>query len=230
MSLLEIRNLKVDFTRPDDTVLSVLEIPEFRIEPNTQTCIKGHSGSGKTTFLNILSGILTPTQGQVLFEGKDLPTLSETHRDQIRGRNIGFIFQTFNLLPGFTALQNVMLGSLFAGDPNENNASIRKRAEDLLKKVSLSMRAQFYPRTLSSGEQQRVAIARALMNKPKLLLADEPTGSLDETSSKEVLQLIQELASANSASLILVTHDPAVMTRFTRVVDLKELNRAHPHS
>lgn len=226
MSLLELRDLKVDYTRPDGSSWTVLDVPDWKCEEGSMTCVKGHSGSGKTTFLNVISGILAPTTGSVKLEGQDLAMLAEAQRDLVRGRKIGFIFQTFNLLPGFSALENVILGSVFAGDPNEESAVSRKRAMELLQKVGLSHREHHRPRMLSSGEQQRVAIARALMNKPRLLLADEPTGSLDETNSGEVLRLIRELASTSGAALLLVTHDPAVMASFDKVLDLKQLNRA----
>ena len=226
MNLLEINGLKVEYTRPDGSPWSVLEIPEWKCESASQTCIKGYSGSGKTTFLNVISGILLPTEGSVKLDGEDLTRLSESKRDLVRGRKIGFVFQTFNLLSGFTALENVILGSVFAGDPDEEPSITKTRALELLKNVGLAKRVHHRPQTLSSGEQQRVAIARALMNKPRLLLADEPTGSLDETNSGEVLKLIRELAASSGAALLLVTHDTNVMGAFDRVLDLKEINRA----
>ncbi len=225
MSLLEIRNLKVEYRRPDGSRFTVLHIPEFRLQPAELMAIKGHSGSGKTTLLNVISGILLPTKGVVKLSGKDLAALREVERDRIRGQNIGFVFQTFNLLAGFTALENVVLGSLFAGDPNEETASTKNRAIELLHKVGLQDRMHHRPRTLSSGEQQRVAIARALINKPSLVLADEPTGSLDEKNGREVLDLILSLTSTTGAALLLVTHDPSVMKRFFKVVDLKDFNK-----
>lgn len=226
MSLLEVRDLEVEHRRPDGSAWTVLKIPEFRVEASTQVCLKGRSGSGKTTLLNVLSGIRAPTRGSILMEGQDLSRLSEARRDLFRGAHFGFIFQTFNLLPGFTALENVILGSVFAGDPNEEPSSTRERASDLLKKVGLGDRMGHRPCMLSSGEQQRVAIARALMNRPKLVLADEPTGSLDERNGLEVLELIRTLLEECKASLLIVTHDPAVMARFKTVVDLKDLNKA----
>jgi len=226
MALLQVQDLKMEYRRPDGGSLTVLNIPAFRMGPGEQVAMKGHSGSGKTTFLNVISGILTPTSGSVGFDERDLTKMSEGARDIFRGQNIGFVFQTFNLLQGFTALENVVLGSVFAGDPNEQTSSTFARARELLKKVGLAERADHRPRMLSAGEQQRVAIARALMNKPKLILADEPTGSLDEKNSGEVLDLVLGLTSVSGAALLLATHDSSVMARFTRVVDLKELNQA----
>ncbi len=223
MSLLEIRDLEVNYEKPDGSLLKILAIREFLLEPAAQVCIKGHSGSGKTTLLNVISGIRTPSKGSVKLDGADLSQLSEAGRDLARGRNIGFVFQTFNLLAGFTALENVILGSVFAGDQNEEDSVTQKRALDLLEKVGLRERVHHRPRMMSSGEQQRVAIARALINKPKLILADEPTGALDEVNSRDVLELILSLASASGAGLLLVTHDPAVMGRFSKVIDLKNI-------
>jgi ABC-type lipoprotein export system ATPase subunit len=225
MSLLEIRDLQAEYRRPDGTQFTVLKIPEFKLESGSQTGMKGKSGSGKTTFLNVISGILLPVQGKVEVDGTDVTKLSETQRDQFRGSHIGFIFQTFHLLSGFTAVENVVLGSVFAGDPNEETATTKQRACHLLEKVGLADRMHHRPSMLSSGEQQRVAIARSLMNKPKLILADEPTGSLDEKSGNEVLELIRSLASSSGASLLLVTHDPSVMAQFSHVVDLSALNK-----
>lgn len=225
MSLLEVRELKASYSRPDGGLVPVLKIPQFSIGPGEEIVMKGRSGSGKTTFLNVISGILSPYEGSVVIAGKELKNMSEAERDTFRGKHIGFIFQSFHLLQGFTALENVILGSVFAGDENEEPSSVRSRAMDLLKKVGLEHRAEHFPRMMSSGEQQRVAIARALLNKPSLILADEPTGSLDEKNSQEVLELIRKLSSASGAALLLVTHDPAVMEKFPRMVDLKNLNQ-----
>jgi len=225
MSLLRIRDLSAGYRRENGEKFTILQIPEFTIESPSQVCMKGRSGSGKTTFLNAISGILIPFSGSIQLDEVELTKLGEAQRDITRGKKIGFIFQTFNLISGFTSLENVILGSVFAGDPNEEASNTRKRAEELLNKVGLSDRLNHFPGQLSSGEQQRVAIARALINRPKLILADEPTGSLDETTGKLVLELICKLTSESKAALLLVTHDPSVMDRFERIVDLKELNR-----
>jgi putative ABC transport system ATP-binding protein len=226
MALLQVENLTVEYHRPGAAPLRVLDVPEFRLDANEKMALKGRSGSGKTTLLNVVSGILPPASGRVSLDGRDLTGFGEAARDLFRGRNIGFVFQTFNLLQGFTALENVLLGSVFAGDPDEEPAVTRARARDLLAKVGLSDREHHLPRMLSAGEQQRVAIARALMNKPRLILADEPTGSLDEKNSGEVLDLMLRLASTFGAALLLATHDPLVMAHFTRIVDMRELNKA----
>lgn len=224
MTLLEIRDLKVDYTRPDGGKISILNIPRFDLDASAQVCLRGRSGSGKTTLLNVIAGLLTPSRGKVTLDGVSLTALSEAQRDGVRGKKVGIVFQTFNLLPGFTALENVLLGSVFAGDPDEEAAETRKRALALLKQVGLEERIQHRPRMLSAGEQQRVAIARALINKPRLILADEPTGSLDQKSGEAALDLLLRLSADLGAALLLATHDPAVMARFWRVVELKELN------
>jgi len=225
MSLVEIRDLKVEYARSGGVPLPVLDIPELKIEPASQLCIRGGSGSGKTTLLNIIAGILSPGRGTVVLDGADLAQMSEAERDRFRGRKVGFVFQTFNLLSGFTAAENVLLGSVFAGDPGEKRADRTARARELLEKVGLSGRAEHRPSALSAGEQQRVAIARALMNRPRLVLADEPTGSLDEKNGNQVLDLMTNLAAAAGATLLLVTHDPVVMARFSTVLDLARLNK-----
>ncbi len=225
MNLLEIRDLRVEFPRKGAPPLTVLNIPSFLLKAGAHQCLRGQSGSGKTTFLNVIAGLLTPTRGMVAFDGIDLGGLREAQRDALRGKQIGFVHQTFNLLHGFNALENVVLGSVFAGDPNEEPSSVRDRARKLLCTVGLKERLHHRPRVMSSGEQQRVAVARALINQPKLLLADEPTGSLDEGSGREVLDLIVRMASSCGAALLLVTHDPAVMARFDQVTDLREINR-----
>jgi ABC-type lipoprotein export system ATPase subunit len=222
MNLLEIRDLKVEYRRPDGTLWTVLRVPQFDLDEGEVAAVKGASGSGKTTFLNIVAGILLPTRGSVRVLGDELTAMSEARRDVFRGQHIAFVFQTFNLLAGFTALENVVLGSVFAGDPNEDTAVTQQRALDLLKRVGLEERVHHRPHMLSAGEQQRVALARAMINRPRLILADEPTGSLDEANGREVLDLLTGLATASNVALLLVTHDPSVMGRFKRVVDIQE--------
>lgn len=224
MSLLTLSDLKVEYPKPDGSLLTILRIPRLEVAEGEQIAIKGASGSGKTTLLNAIAGILLPAGGSVQLMGQDLTAMREAERDAFRGKHIAFVFQTFNLLAGFTALQNVVLGSVFAGDPNEETAATLGRAHELLKRVGLEERAHHRPHMLSAGEQQRVALARAMINRPKLILADEPTGSLDESNAREVLGLLKGMASAGHAALLLVTHDPAVMAQFARVVDIGELN------
>src|SRR5262245_12665681 len=180
----------------------------------------GASGSGKTTLLHLIAGILAPDTGQITFDQTNIAGLSEAQRDVFRGKHIGYIFQTHHLLPGFTAIENVLLGMSFTGRPSD-----REWARHLLNEVGLSDRLNYKPGKLSVGQQQRVAVARALANRPKLVLADEPTGALDEANATHVLQLIRNLCSEVGSALLLVTHDMDIARQFPRTVSLKELNR-----
>ncbi len=225
MALLEVRDLLVEYRTPDGGILRALDVRRFDLAAGERRCLRGRSGSGKTTLLNAISGIRLPTAGCVRLDGKEITALAENARDRLRGRTIGFVFQAFHLLPGFTALQNVVLGSVFAGNPEEESAATLRRARELLRAVGLEARMHHRPASLSAGEQQRVAVARALMNRPKLLLADEPTGSLDAAQAGAVLDLILRLADEAGAALLLVTHDAAVMARFGGVTDLESLAR-----
>jgi putative ABC transport system ATP-binding protein len=180
--------------------------------------LAGTSGSGKTTFLNVVAGILRADSGRVLFEGTDLTRLSEAARDSLRARSMGYVFQSFHLLEGYTALENVLLGMLFGPGPD------KAFAVELLDRLGLGARRRHRPSQLSVGQQQRVALARALANRPRLVLADEPTGNLDPRSAREALHLIRELCAEQGAALLLVSHDPGVLQSFERVVDFAELN------
>ena len=193
---------------------TVLSIDRLEIPKGEQWVVTGQSGSGKTTFLNLIAGILLPDAGTVTVAGTEITTLSEAARDRFRARTIGFVFQTFNLLQGFTALENVMLGMLFAGQTD------RARAESLLDRVGLREKTHTRPSELSVGQQQRVAIARALANKPEILLADEPTGNLDPTTGASIVDLLKEVCREGGETLVLVTHQPQVMQSFPKVMDL----------
>lgn len=220
MALLEILNLKKTFRAPDGAAHTVVEIPEFSLEEKLQVALRGESGSGKTTLLNLIAGILKPDSGEISISGKKISSLNEPQRDRLRAESIGYIFQTFNLLQGYTALENVLLGMSFGPGVD------REFALALLKRVGLSEKLKHYPRQLSIGQQQRVAVARALANRPKLVLADEPTGNLDYKNAREALQLIREVCRENGAALLLVSHDREVLSQFESVFDLEKLNRA----
>lgn len=218
--------LKKDYVDPDGTAVPVIDVPQFDLGDGEQVALVGSSGSGKTTLLHLIAGILTPDSGQILFESSngssvELSKLSEASRDVFRGRNIGYIFQTHHLLPGFTALENVLLGMTFGGSAHDP-----AWAKKLLVEVGLSERLHYKPNKLSVGQQQRVAIARALANRPKLVLADEPTGALDASNAQQALDLIRKLCTEVGASLLLVSHDPAITKQMPRAVILAELNRA----
>ncbi len=198
----------------------MVDVPAFSMEAGQQIALSGTSGSGKTTLLNLIAGILQPDEGQVELDGKSISSASEAVRDSLRAQLVGYIFQTFNLLQGYTCLENVLLGMSFGG------ALDRNRAIELLDHVGLSQRLDYYPRQLSTGQQQRVAVARALANRPKLVLADEPTGNLDPKNAAEALSLIRQTCSEYGAALLLVSHDKEVLNQFEDVRDLSDINKA----
>lgn len=220
MALLEINNLKKAFPDPDGIARPVIDIPEFRVDPAQQIALSGDSGSGKSTFLNLIAGILEPDSGGIRLDGVDVAKLGEPERDRLRATKIGYIFQTFNLLQGFTVIENVLLGMSFGPGAD------RPRARALLDRVGLSDRVTYYPGQLSTGQQQRVAVARALANRPRLILADEPTGNLDRVNAAAALKLIRETCAEIDAALLLVSHDPSVLRQFEWKSELAEINRA----
>ena len=229
MMTIRLHDLQVTFTDVKGACVPILSIDEFRIEEGEQLCLVGGSGSGKTTLLNVLAGIIQPTKGRVLYGEQDIVSLSEASRDSFRAKHIGYVFQSFNLLQSLSALENVALAGTFGGC---SKAESRERAMRLLHRVDLEHRLSARPGTLSVGEQQRVGIARALINKPSVVLADEPTANLDEARADEVLALLEEITKEESATLVLVTHEERVKKRFARseqenarLVDLKEINR-----
>ena len=220
MGLLEIRDLRKDYTSPEGELQRVLEVPSFTLEAGEQVAIAGSSGSGKTTFLNILAGILPADGGSVRFGEVEVTSLSEAERDRYRARELGYVFQSFHLLGGYSALENVVLGSSFG--PGGDVA----QARELLTRLGLAERLNHRPHQLSIGQQQRVALARALVGAPRLVLADEPTGNLDPRHALEALELLRELCREQGAALLLVSHDLAVLDSFERREDFAVLNRA----
>ena len=201
-----------------DGDLAILHDLSFQIEQGESVAIIGASGSGKSTLLSLLAGLDLPSTGQINLMGQSLNLLDEDGRARLRGQFVGFVFQSFQLLPHLTALENVMLPLEMAG---VGHAEARLEAHQWLEKVGLSLRANHFPKTLSGGEQQRVALARAFINKPAILFADEPTGSLDEASGNRVIELLFELNQENSSTLVLVTHDPALAARCGRQLSLQ---------
>jgi putative ABC transport system ATP-binding protein len=218
--LLEIHDLVKSFASPDGERTTIVDIPAFTLAAREHVAIRGASGSGKTTFLNLIAGILQADKGRIVLDGQEVTRLSESGRDRLRARAVGYVFQNFNLLQGYTALENVLLGMMFGPGVDA------KHGRHLLDRVGLSARVNYRPSQLSIGQQQRVAVARALANRPKLVLADEPTGNLDQRHASEALSLIREVCGESDAALLLVSHDPAVLASFSRVEDLATLNRA----
>jgi putative ABC transport system ATP-binding protein len=220
MSLLAIRDLVKSYRRPDAGEHRVLDVREFALAAGEQLALRGESGSGKTTFLNLIAGILAADSGSIVLDGREQEKLSESQRDRLRAETIGYIFQTFNLLQGHTVLENVELGMAFGRGVN------RAQAETLLRRVGLGDKLDHHPRQLSTGQQQRVAVARALANQPKLVLADEPTGNLDRRNARESLLLIREVCRETGAALLLVSHDERVLAQFEHLKDFALMNRA----
>ena len=220
MPLLEISALKKSFLAPDGSRHTVIDVPEFSLAEKAQVALSGESGLGKTTFLHLIAGILKPDAGTIRLADREVTALAEPERDRLRALALGYIFQTFNLLPAFTCLENVLLGMSFGPGTD------RTRAKEMLRRVGLGDRLDHYPRQLSTGQQQRVAVARALANRPKLVLADEPTGNLDHANGRAALKLIRETCAENDAALLLVSHDREVLAQFETVIELARINRA----
>ena len=263
---LHLRSLRKAYVAPDGSTVPVIDVEGFDLADGEQVALVGGSGTGKTTLLHLIAGILAPDRGQILFTPDerawggsapvvapapsdanaaaagpvvpyrsaavtrgangaagvvDVAALGEASRDVFRGKYIGYVFQTHHLLPGFTALENVLLGMSFTGRPRD-----AKWATHLLAEVGLSDRLNYKPAKLSVGQQQRVAVARALANRPRLVLADEPTGALDPRNAQQVLELVRKLCGEVGASLLLVSHDPQISGQLPRVVSLADLNRA----
>jgi putative ABC transport system ATP-binding protein len=253
---LHLHELKKTFVSPDGTAVPVIDVESFSLGGGEHVALVGGSGTGKTTLLHLIAGILTPDSGRIIFDlsdgatgqtpgappptpgaqvlpyrpravppsangAVDITALGEAQRDVFRGKYVGYIFQTHHLLPGFTALENVLLGMSFTGRRQDP-----AWAKHLLTEVGMSDRLDYKPAKLSVGQQQRVAVARALANRPKLVLADEPTGALDPKNAQAVLELIRRLCAEVGASLLLVSHDPEITRQLPRAVKLAELNRA----
>jgi putative ABC transport system ATP-binding protein len=195
--------------------LTILHGVDFTVQKAETLAIVGASGSGKSTLLGLLAGLDTPTEGKVVLDGVDIFALDEDGRAALRKEKLGFVFQSFQLLPHLTAVENVMLPLELAGD-----GKAREKAEAMLGRVGLSSRLKHYPKFLSGGEQQRVALARAFVPQPPLLLADEPTGSLDAATGESVIQLMFELNREHGSTLVLVTHDTHIAARCGRVITI----------
>jgi putative ABC transport system ATP-binding protein len=200
-----------------DEALVILSELSLDIASGESVAIVGQSGSGKTTLLSLLAGLDLPTSGEIVLDGHTLAGMDEDARAELRAGRVGFVFQSFQLLAGFTALENVMLPAELAGldDPTG-------RARAALQQVGLGARLQHYPHQLSGGEQQRVALARAFAGQPKILFADEPTGNLDTTTGQKIIDLLFELNRASATTLVLVTHDDALAGRCHRILRLRE--------
>ncbi|MEZ5988997.1 MAG: ABC transporter ATP-binding protein [Planctomycetota bacterium] len=215
--MIRIRDLHKSYRRGDERV-AACAIASLDIAGGAQVALMGASGSGKSTLLHLLSGLLLPDRGVIEVDGVDLCKLSERQRDRFRAGHIGYVFQSFHLLHGFDALENVRLGAFFAGRGHD-----RERAAELLRRVGLGERLHHRPDQLSVGQQQRVAVARALVNEPALLLADEPLGNQDRETGGRVLDLMLEMAGEIGSTVVMVTHDPDSARHMQRVLRLEDL-------
>ena len=203
--------------------LRVLDRVDLHVEAESFVAVVGPSGSGKTTLLGLLAGLDEPTEGTVTVAGENLQTLTEDGRARFRAENVGFVFQTFHLLPTLTALENVMVPmELRDRASQENGRTIREKARALLERVGLEDRAAHYPDQLSGGEQQRVALARAFANEPRILFAEEPTGNLDRKTGHRVVELMEELNQELKTTLVLVTHDLDLAAHAHRTISLED--------
>ncbi len=216
-SLIQLENIVRNFFLGQQ-VVKVLKNISLNIDRNEYVALMGPSGSGKSTLMNLLGCLDTPTSGKYLLNGRDVSELSDNDLADIRNKEIGFIFQTFNLLPRSTALENVSLPLVYAGFSSTER---KKRAELVLEQVGLADRMDHRPNQLSGGQRQRVAVARALINKPSIILADEPTGNLDTKTSMEIMKLIKDI-HADGNTVILVTHEEDIAAQAERVIRLRD--------
>jgi ABC-type lipoprotein export system ATPase subunit len=217
--MIHLRSVQKSYRRGADAVLACA-VDRLDVEAGEQVALVGRSGTGKTTLLHILAGILRPDAGEVEVVGARIDAIGEAARDRHRGRHIGMVYQTFNLLQPFTALENVLLGALFGRGADK---AARVRAEALLQQVGLGDRMHHRPRELSVGQVQRVAICRALVNDPELVLMDEPLGNQDKATGGQVLDLLLQIAAHGKKTVVMVTHDPESARRMQRTVDLATL-------
>ncbi len=216
MALLEAKHLSKTYTL-DRRVITVLNKINLSVEAGQFLVISGSSGSGKTTLLTLLSGLDQPTSGKVLINDQDISTATEEELAPLRNKTIGFVFQSFHLVPSMTAMENIMFPAELLGDINA-----RERAGHLLQKVGMAERGDNLPSQLSGGEKQRIGLCRAIINRPKLIFADEPTGNLDSENGKMVLHQLIDLKNEHGATLILVTHNTDIAQAADRVVTLQD--------
>ena len=205
------------FKSPDGGEIEVLRGANLSIRRGESVSLRGESGAGKTTFLNIVASLESPTAGEIFWDGARIDKLSNSRQTRLRGGFMGFVFQNYCLVPELNALENVCLASRIAG---KFDASAKERAAELLASVGLKSRVRHLPSQMSGGEKQRVAVARAIMNSPRIILADEPTGNLDESTANEVMEMFLRLCAERRTALLLITHNPDFAARTSRKVEL----------
>ncbi len=214
--ILELKNIKMGF-KTGDTVLKILNAVNFSLSKGESVALIGPSGCGKSTLLQIAALLETPTSGEIIINEKNALKLSDNEKTKLRRENLGFVYQFHNLLPEFTVLENVMIPQIIKGI---RKSEAKRIAEELLEQVDLSHRISHFPKTLSGGEQQRVAIARALATKPKLIIADEPTGNLDPNTAKIVFDLFIKLIQENNTALFMATHNIELARKLNRTISI----------
>jgi len=216
MAMIELRRVSKT-VRSAGQPLTILQPTDLVVEPGEFLSVVGSSGSGKSTLLGLIAGLDTPSSGDIVIDGVEITGLDEDRLARLRGAKIGFVFQSFHLIPSLSAFENILVPLEIAGD-----VSAREKAEELLSDVGLTNRGHHYPAQLSGGEQQRVAIARALANDPPILLADEPTGNLDSSTGHQVIDLLVDINRAKGMTIIMVTHDAELTNRSDRVLSMRD--------
>ncbi len=221
--MIELNNIEMIYD-DNGTKIEALKLKELKVNDGEKVAFIGSSGCGKTTLFNLISGMLLPTKGKVTVEDVGLTSLTEGERDLFRANHIGYIFQDFNLFPDFTVLQNVVLPMSFS--KRYEKGEMEKEALAMLKRVGLDGKKDQKVKTLSGGERQRVAIARSIVNKPNIILADEPTGNLDYKNGAKIMELITQIAKEEKATLLVITHNNSQLDMFDRSINIEELNEA----
>jgi ABC-type lipoprotein export system ATPase subunit len=217
--MIELRQVSKDYILTRENQVKAVRSVDLEIRKGDFAILTGRSGSGKTTLLNLIAGLTRPTSGQVMLEGTDLWSLSDTRQSKLRSQKFGFVFQFPSLLPTLDVLENVALPMIFSNGSHTNDFAYT-RAESLLKMIGLEEKQTSYPRQLSAGQQQRVVIARALMNEPQILLADEPTSDLDEQTEQEIVDLIRKIHSKTGVTIVMVTHASQLTAYGTRTIEM----------
>jgi len=221
--MINLKNIEMIYD-DNGTKINAVKVKKLEVKEGEKVAFIGSSGCGKTTLFNLISGMITPTKGNVEVEDVDLTTLTESERDLFRANHIGYIFQDFNLFPDFTVLQNVVLPMSFS--KRYTKPEMEKEALAMLKRVGLDKKKDQKVKTLSGGEKQRVAIARSIVNKPNIILADEPTGNLDYKNGAKIMDLILQIAKEEKATLLVITHNNSQLELFDRSINIEELNEA----
>ncbi len=221
--MIKLKNIVMKYN-DNGTEIEALKLKELKIDDGKHVAFIGSSGCGKTTLFNMISGMITPTSGEVEVNDVNVASLNEIERDLYRANSIGYIFQDFNLFSEFTVLQNVILPMSFS--KKYSKKEMEEKANDIIKKVGMEEKANQKVKYLSGGEKQRVAIARSIVNKPSVILADEPTGNLDYKNGVKIMELIKEMAKEGDATLLVITHNNSQLDMFDEVVNIEELNEA----